>query len=482
MYVNNPRQQTALVIVAVDAGFVIHIYFRDKIMTLLHVTRACSLGQRSQIDILLSIYSHNHTFFVLQNEGKPKKMSRAHLPLAEKACAFLSASTDPFHAVATAVAKLEAAGFSRIWASKNAATATSLQPGGKYFYTVHHSTLVAFTVGAKFQPNQGAFHIIGGHTDSPNLRVKPRSKKADKFNCRQLGVECYGGGLWHTWFDRDLSISGKVLIRTADGKLQNKLVQMTEPVARVSTLCIHLQSAEERKAFTVNKEDHTSPIIATAAFAPNAELEQGAESQLNGDGWQKGHEPLLMQKIAEKLGVETSSIPDWDLSLYDTQGAAIGGMNQEFLYSGRLDNLATVFCATEALASHDVSDDSDIAMIVCFDHEEVGSVSSHGAGSPVLSEAMRKVAAAVGAPSHQDMIAKSFCLSIDQAHAIHPNYASKHESQHAPTLNSGIVIKTNSNQRYTTNSFTGFVVVRNCVESAFVFFNRALLNTHRLSI
>lgn len=288
-------------------------------------------------------------------------MSRAHLPLAEKACAFLSASTDPFHAVATAVAKLEAAGFSRVWA-KNA-TAPQIQPGGKYYYTVHHSTLVAFTVGAKFQASQGGFHIIGGHTDSPNLRVKPRSKKADKHNCMQLGVECYGGGLWHTWFDRDLSISGKVLVRTADGKLQNKLVQMKEPVARVSTLCIHLQSAEERKAFAVNKEEHTAPIIATSAFAPNAELEQGAAAQLDGDGWHKGQEPMLLQKIAERLNVPVENIADWDLSLYDVQDAAIGGMNQEFLYSGRLDNLATVFCATEALTTHDLTEDTDIAMV-----------------------------------------------------------------------------------------------------------------------
>mmetsp|Transcript_581 Transcript_581/g.1360 ORF Transcript_581/g.1360 Transcript_581/m.1360 type:complete len:472 (-) Transcript_581:2845-4260(-) len=388
-------------------------------------------------------------------------MSRAHLPLAEKACAFLSASTDPFHAVANAVAKLEAAGFSRVWAKNSAAA--SIQPGGKYYYTVHHSTLVAFTVGAKFQANQGGgFHIIGGHTDSPNLRVKPRSKKPDKHNCTQLAVECYGGGLWHTWFDRDLSISGKVLVRSAenDQKIQNKLVQLTEPIARVSTLCIHLQSAEERQAFNVNKEDHTAPIIATSAFAPNQELEHGAAVQLNGDGWQRGQEPMLLQKIAEKLGVAVENIADWDLSLYDVQKASVGGMNQEFLYSARLDNLATVFCATEALAIHsnDLSEDTDIAMIVCFDHEEVGSVSSHGAGSPVLEEAMRKVAGAVGAVHPQDMISKSFCLSIDQAHAIHPNYASKHESQHAPTLNSGIVIKTNSNQRYTTNSFTGFVV------------------------
>ncbi len=165
-----------------------------------------------------------------------------------------------------------------------------------------------------------------------------------------------------------------------------------------------------------------------------------------------------MQRIARELQVDVHQIADFELSLYDTQPAAIGGLNQEFLYSARLDNLATVFCAVEALAAHDPADDTDIAMICCFDHEEVGSVSSHGAGSPVMGEAIRRVSAALGVTELSTIKAKSFCLSIDQAHAVHPNYASKHDSQHAPVLNSGLVVKTNCNQRYTTNSLTGFVV------------------------
>lgn len=262
----------------------------------------------------------------------------------------------------------------------------------------------------------------------------------------------YGGGLWHTWFDRDLSMSGKVLVRSTDGKVQNKFVKVEDPVARVSTLCIHLQSAEERKAFAVNKEEHTSPIV---AMDPKKELEESATEHLNGGNkWLEGHEPLLLKKVASKLGIEVGQIADFDLSLHDTQPAAVGGLNQEFLYSGRLDNLATVFCAVEAIAEHskDLSADQDIAMICCFDHEEVGSVSSHGAGSPVMEEAVRRISAAMnaGAGDSPDLYAstidKSFCLSIDQAHAVHPNYSSKHESQHAPLLNAGVVIKTNSNQ------------------------------------
>jgi len=376
--------------------------------------------------------------------------------LAEKACSFLSASTDPFHAVKQSILKLEAAGFARIQ------NLSGIQPGGRYYYTVQNSTLVAFSVGAKYVAGKAGFKMIGGHTDSPNLRVKPRSKKAPKAGVVQVAVECYGGGLWHTWLDRDLSLSGKVLVRGNDDTIVPKLVQLKDPVARVSTLCIHLQSAEERKAFAVNKEDHTSPILASVTDK-NEELEEAITEQCNGDKWLEGHTPALLDRLAKELDTTVDKIADFDLSLYDTQPAQIGGINGEFLYSARLDNLATVFCAVESLAAHDPTDDTDVSMIVCFDHEEVGSTSANGAGSPVMAEAVKRIASSLsnGNISPEDYaatIAKSFCLSIDQAHAVHPNYASKHEAQHSPTMNGGIVIKTNSNQRYTTNSLTGFVV------------------------
>jgi aspartyl aminopeptidase len=236
-----------------------------------------------------------------------------------------------------------------------------------------------------------------------------------------------------------------------------------DPIARVSNLCIHLQTGEERNSFVINKEDHMIPMIATTT--PDQEqLAQSATEQINGDAWTQGQEPLLLQRIAKELGVSVSQIADFELSLYDTQPAAIGGVNKDFLYSARLDNLATVFCAIEALVGHsaDTSQDESIAMVVCFDHEEVGSVSSHGAGSPVMAEAIRRVSTALlgaDAPdAYANMIAKSFCLSIDQAHAVHPNYASRHDSQHAPLMNKGIVIKTNVNQRYATNGLTGFIL------------------------
>jgi aspartyl aminopeptidase len=246
------------------------------------------------------------------------------------------------------------------------------------------------------------------------------------------------------------------------------LVNLKDPIARVSTLCIHLQSAGERDAFKVNKEDHTSPVIATtpALGVPNKDLEKAAAEQINGDAWREGQEPALLQAIADNLGVPVTDIADFDLSLYDTQPATVGGLHKEFLYSARLDNLATVFTAVTAMQEHsvDLSDSHDVSVVVFFDHEEVGSASLNGAGSPVMEQAVRRISAALNANGtdspdlYANAIAKSFCLSIDQAHAVHPNYASKHESQHAPLINGGVVIKTNANQRYATNSLTAFIV------------------------
>ena len=408
---------------------------------------------------------------------KAMEATNKQLRFAEKACKFLSASTDPFHAVANSVARLVEAGFQGL--TSNAPLTRKIQPGGKYYYTVEHSTLVAFTVGAAVAPSKPiGFHIIGGHTDSPNLKIKPRSKKSGS-GCTQLAVECYGGGLWHTWFDRDLSLSGRVLIRNgaAGNVIEQALLKLEDPVARISTLCIHLQSAEERKGFAVNKENHTAPIIATEKVKINDDVNSSAKETLEAQAseqlaqvdpmksWRDGHEPLLLQAIAKELNVEVSDIIDFELNLYDTQPASLGGISKEFLYSARLDNLATVFCGIEAICDAPFASPTseDVSVMVAFDHEEVGSTSAQGAGSPVMQDAVTRISAALQGGAHNpDLytagIRKSFVLSIDQAHAIHPNYASKHESNHAPKLNAGVVIKTNSNQRYATNGMTGFVV------------------------
>lgn len=429
-----------------------------------------------------------------------------YVPLAKKACEFLTNSPDPYHAVSNSIKKLKEAGFQQIhyhlpFTASNGGGGGNpkIVPGGKYYYHVHHSALVAFVVGGQVDTSTTTaagkkpigFHMIGGHTDSPNLKLKPNSKKATSAGtCKTLGVQTYGGGLWHTWLDRDLSISGKVLVKTA-GKVEPKLVKLDDPIARVSSLCIHFQNSDERKALPVNQETHTVPTIGND-FSNNEYfkqlLERGAEEQINAttntdtaastystqDVWHKGQEPYLLQTIASELNLDNvDQIVDWDLNLYDTQSATIGGICNEFLYSARLDNLATVFCAVESLVDYSSSSkndaSTDVSIIVAFDHEEVGSRSPEGAGSPIMQQAIQRILSGLvvtegSSPVSDDFYAtcieRSFIMSVDQAHAIHPNYSVRHESQHAPALNNGIVIKTNANQRYTTNSAVGGYFVR----------------------
>jgi aspartyl aminopeptidase len=186
-----------------------------------------------------------------------------HLPLAKKCMAYIDASPDPFHAVQTSEKMLVAAGFEEL--DDKEPYSGKLVPGGKYYFSRNKSTLVAFTVGEKYQPGNGCFKVIGGHSDSPNIKVKPRSKrKSSGMTTTQLAVECYGGGLWHTWFDRDLGISGRVLVRSGES-IEQRLVKIDRAILRIPNLAIHLQTPEEREAFKINKEDHLSPIIAMQA-------------------------------------------------------------------------------------------------------------------------------------------------------------------------------------------------------------------------
>ena len=393
------------------------------------------------------------------------------LPLAHKAMRYLDASTDPYHAVKTSAEMLELAGFEEL---NDGGAMISIQPGGKYYYTKAKSTLIAFTVGPAYQPGTPAcFSIIGGHTDSPNLRVKPRSMRTAA-KVRQLGVECYGGGLWHTWFDRDLGLSGRVWVRQqtpndvngGGGKIINRLVQIQKPVLRISNLAIHLLTAKEREAFAINKEDHLSPILATEA--QHALMMPVPGNTTTKDGWKEHQEPALLHLLAKELDCNVDDLVDFELSLFDVQRASIGGAFDEFLYSARLDNLASCFLAVQGLVDYCDSDahaaSDAISMICLYDHEEVGSSSAVGAASPVLSEAVPRILASLnrGTPVPPDVLAASLSaslvLSSDQAHAVHPNYAAKHEKAHQPHMNAGMVIKRNSNQRYATTPWTGVIM------------------------
>lgn len=398
---------------------------------------------------------------------KPAEQVQKEIKSAQGLIDFINASPEPFHVVKTCVDKLEKLGFSRLY--EDDVWLKSLRKGGKYYFTRNGSSIIAFTVGAKYTAGNG-FKIIGAHTDSPNLKLKPRTKRSINNGLLQLAVETYGGGLWHTWFDRDLSLAGRVVIREGDGKFSTKLVKIDRPILRVPNLAIHLTTADERAAFKVNKEDHLVPILCQEVSKALDDSSSGSSEGQEPDQWSSEQQPELMKLLAAELSCDVDSIADFELSLFDTQKGDFNGLNKEFIASSRLDNLASCFVALESLERHvttgSLDTDGEVSMIALFDHEEVGSTSSPGAGSTLMRDALCRIndclnagdSAASSAELFKTSISKSLVLSVDQAHAIHPNYASKHEKGHSPLLNSGVVIKTNSNQRYATNGVTGFIV------------------------
>ncbi|EOD24983.1 hypothetical protein EMIHUDRAFT_430284 [Emiliania huxleyi CCMP1516] len=387
----------------------------------------------------------------------------AEVSLAQATCKFIDECPTPFHLCAETGALLKAAGFTEI--AEDGAWRPLLKPGGSYFYTRAGTTLVAFHVGAAFEAGNG-INVVGGHTDSPVLKLKPSSKKS-AHGYLQLNVETYGGGLWHTWFDRELTLAGSVIVKQADGSFARRLLFVRRPLMRVPSLCIHLRTAEEREKFAPNKETHLAPILACAVSeALNAD--KPSASSLGGR-----HAPELLRRLSRTLPATSGDVLDFDLTLCDTQPSATRDYARdwgadEFLSAPRLDNQLTCYLAMLALIDHAKEappSQPDVAMIALFDHEEVGSGSAQGACSTVMSDALQRVSSCFAPDERHASVEalsktarRSFLMAADLAHAVHPNYAEKHEKEHAPKLNSGTVIKSNDNQRYATNDATGFVV------------------------
>ncbi|KAK7736308.1 hypothetical protein SLS53_007144 [Cytospora paraplurivora] len=314
---------------------------------------------------------------------------------------FVNASPTPYHAVASAVTRLEAAGFKAIKERDN--WSSELQPGGKYYLTRNGSSIVAFAIGKKWAPGN-PIAMIGAHTDSPTLRIKPVSKQTNA-GFLQVGVETYGGGIWHTWFDRDLSVAGRVLVKDPEGNFVQKLIKVDKPILRIPTLAIHLDRASN---FDPNKETELFPIAGLAAAELNRTgvtekeaKEKAAEFDENGEfqplkALTQRHHPYLIDIIAQHAGVEADGVVDFELVLYDTQKSSLGGINDEFIFSPRLDNLNMTYCSILGLiesVKSDISldDDASIRLITCFDHEEIGSTSAHGANSNLLPAVIRRL-------------------------------------------------------------------------------------------
>ncbi|KAL0086539.1 peptidase M18 [Phycomyces blakesleeanus] len=369
---------------------------------------------------------------------------------------FVNKSPSPFHATHEASVLLKAAGFKEI-KERDSWNNGVLEQNGKYYFTRNGSSIVAFIVGGKYQPGNG-FSMVGAHTDSPCLKIKPVSKK-EKSGYLEVGVQLYGGGIWHTWFDRDLSIAGRVLVSHEDGTFKHTLVKIDRPLLRIPTLAIHLDRSTN-DGFQFNKETQLAPVLATATKAAlsGSDATDGVEADAT-------HHPLLIRILAEEMNVGPDQIRDFELALYDTQASTIGGACNEFIFSPRLDNLEMSFCSIQALIrSKDVENDTNIRLVALFDNEEIGSQTAHGADSNLLPVTLQRLAntqlmnVSASSTAFEEAMHKSLLISADMAHAVHPNYSDKHEENHRPQMHKGTVIKVNANQRYATTAMTSLVL------------------------
>ncbi|HEY9201321.1 MAG TPA: M18 family aminopeptidase [Gammaproteobacteria bacterium] len=349
---------------------------------------------------------------------------------------FLAMSPTPFHAVEQIIYKLECAGYQRLFE----ADSWKLETSQGYYVTRNDSSIIAFKLGE--DPVAKGINMVGAHTDSPCLKVKPRPDIL--FNgYYQLGVEVYGGALLNPWFDRDLSLAGRVNYLDEDGDLCSTLVNFENPIAVIPSLAIHLDR-EANKNRSVNAQTDIPPILLKL---PNSESED-----------KPSFHDILLQKIQDET--DATEVLDFELSFYDVQEPAYIGLHQDFIASARLDNLLS--CYTGLMALTETSNPGS-KLLVCTDHEEVGSVSTSGAQGTFLQSVLERIAG-----SHENMgrmMDQSMMISADNAHALHPNFADRHDENHGPEINKGPVIKVNANQRYASNGHTSAIFRQLCKQA-----------------
>lgn len=360
---------------------------------------------------------------------------------------FIKRSPTPFHAVKTMTEILEQSGFKRLHETESWAM-NEKKLGERYYVTRNDSSIIAFQCSQSLVEN--GIHMVGAHTDSPCLKVKPNPEIINK-QYLQLGVEVYGGVLLNPWFDRDLSLAGRVTYLNEDDDIEHQLIDLEKAIAIIPSLAIHLdRDANEKRS--VNKQQHLPPVLMKL---PGNDDNADVDVKVNFKDMLLKILNTSIERDADKRG-RASKVLDYELSFYDVQSPAVIGLHDDFIAGARLDNLLSCYTGLMAL----VRCDKQNSLLVCNDHEEVGSMSSAGAQGPFLKSVLQRLVD--GDESYARMIANSTLISADNAHGVHPNYANKHDANHGPMLNNGPVIKINANQRYATNSETSALFKRLC--------------------
>ncbi len=351
-----------------------------------------------------------------------------HLDTAREMIAYIDASPSPFHACAQAAARLDAAGFRQL------AETDAWEAGPGRYYVARGCSLLAWAV-REGDPAHCGFRVLATHTDFPNLRVKAHPNTGSA-GWRQLGVEVYGSALLGSWLDRDLGLSGRVMVRGEDGAPSARFFVCNRPLLRVPLLAVHLNRDVNDKGLVLDKQKHLSPV-----WALGSPQERGLEDF-----------------VAAELDLDPTDLLAWDLMCHDVQASQVIGRDEEMISAPRIDNLCSTYCGLAALTgyleAHEQGAPGRTPVLCLFDHEEVGSASRTGAAGPVLRDVLERIVLAAGG-SRQDLhraLADSFCVSVDGAHATHPNYLEKHEPSHWIELNRGPVIKVNTNQRYASDA------------------------------
>lgn len=345
-------------------------------------------------------------------------------------CAFIDASPSPFHVCGTVADRLRAAGFTELseadqWPSE----------AGDYF-TVRAGSLVAWRAGAD---PRVPFRIVGGHTDSPNLRVK---QHPDRFvtGWRIVALQPYGGAWLNSWLDRDLGISGRLSVRVGD-RIEHRLIRIDEPILRVPQLAIHL--SDDRKGVSLDPQRHVNAVWGVGASAASFM------------GW-----------VAERAGVAADAVLAADLMTNDLTPSTLVGADRELVSAPRLDNQATCYAGLEALLAARPGDHV-VPVLALFDHEEVGSTSDHGAQSELLPTVLERITLAAG--GHREHLLRRMSGSVvasgDMAHATHPNYPERHEPGHLIEVNAGPVLKVQPNLRYATDGRTAAAFALACAQA-----------------